>query len=96
MNREKPPHIPCHHVKIGDDEWAHIPGCYGAIHDPGCCTCYPRGSELEEAQRRCDESERYIEKLRDAAHERTERLNDMFHRNRALFKEVQRLEALNH
>lgn len=94
MSCNEPTHIPCHHVKIGDEEWAHIPGCYGSIHDPACCTCYATGSELEEAIRRRNEAERCIERLHERARERAERLNDMFHRNRELREEIRRLEAV--
>ena len=52
----------CHHVKDPETGlWAHIPECYGAIHDPAGCTCAVKGSDLEqaifekeEAQRRAD------------------------------------------
>ncbi len=94
MRREKTSYIPCHHVKIGDDEWVHIPGCHGSIHNPAHCTCYPTGSELEEAIGRRDEAERYIERLHEKAGERAERLNDMFHRNRKLNDEIRRLETV--
>lgn len=40
----------CHHVKDPQTGlWAHIPGCYGAIHDPDGCTCAVKGSDLEQA-----------------------------------------------
>lgn len=92
--REKPTHIPCHQVKLGPDEWVHIPGCFGSLHHPAGCTCYAQGSEFEEAIQRRDEAERYIERLLDKAEERATRLNEMFHRNRKLHDEIRRLEAL--
>lgn len=94
MPKEPEPHIPCHSIKIGDEEWVHIPGCWAAIHDPACCTCYERGSELEEAIRGRREAEMYIERLQERAAERAERLNQMFSRNRRLYQEIERLESL--
>ena len=84
----------CYNVKIGDDEWIHIPGCWGAALDgPRGCTCYIQGSELERALRARREAELYVEKLRDKAHERAERLNQMFRGNNRLREEIRRLEA---
>lgn len=40
----------CQHVKDPESGlWVHIPGCYAAIHDPECCTCAVKGSDLENA-----------------------------------------------
>lgn len=82
----------CHWVKIGDEEWVHIPGCWGAIHDPAGCTCDIKGSELERALRARREAEICIEKLREKALERSERLNEMFMMNNRLRDEIRRLE----
>jgi len=94
MPRPQPDHDQCYQVKIGDDEWVHIPGCWGAIEDPAFCTCHITGSELERAKRGRREAEMYIEKMRDRNHERVERLNQMFHTNRKLHAEVRRLEEI--
>ncbi len=91
MRREERTHIPCHHVKIGKEVWVHIPGCWSAVHDPACCTCYPTGSELEEAISRRDEAERYIQRLLDRTREQSQRLNQMFSQNRKLRAKITRL-----
>ena len=86
-------HVPCYQVKTGDDEWVLIPGCWGALYRPKACTCYPTGSELEEAIARRDEAELHIGRMKVRGAERATRLNDMFHRNKVLSYKVRELEA---
>jgi len=94
MPKEPARYIQCYQVKIGDNEWVHIPGCWAATQDPACCTCDISGSELERAQQARREAEAYIEKLHDRAHERTERLNQMFQTNKKIHAEMRKLEQI--
>lgn len=82
-DRSKKEPMPCHFIQDGDD-WVHIPGCWGAIHDPLCCTCKIAGSPLERAEKGRAVAERYIETLRDRDGERIERCNSLFRENRKL------------
>jgi hypothetical protein len=72
-----------------------IPMCHGsAVHGSFACTCTVPDSRIEAAERGRREAELYVEKLLDRAHERAERLNQMFRLNTKLQAEIIRLEKL--
>jgi hypothetical protein len=83
----------CYHMQDEDGTWLHIPGCWGAIHDPSGCTCEITGSELELARRARAIAEAHIEKLRDKAIERADRMNAAHNRQRALSARLRQAET---
>lgn len=83
----------CHHVKDPETGlWAHIPECYGAIHDPDGCTCEVRGSDLEQAVLERDRAQRRAESYLQSAQSLREQNVRMSIRNRELRRRITELK----
>lgn len=88
-----PPLDRCYRVLV-DEEWVHIPACYGAaIAGPEACTCDVVGSRLEQAEAVRVSAESEIERLRDKAVARHQYVEMLFNQNRALRARVRELEG---
>lgn len=89
MNPER-----CHWIRDADGTEVLIPMCIGcAVLGPKECTCDTPESAIEEAQRRRDEAERHVTRLREARDRGLEEQQSAWNRSRNLHKRVRELEA---
>lgn len=77
----------CHWVRDADGTEVMIPMCIGcAVLGPAQCTCNTPESAIEEAQRRRDEAERYVTRLREARERHREEQRAAWNRSRSLHR----------
>ena len=82
----------CYWYRDGEVELL-IPMCYGtAINGPHACTCDVPESRLEEAERRRDEAERQVIRLREARDRRLDHQQSNWQQIKRLRDRIQELE----